>query len=645
MENNMYWLTTMVFAVILHVILSNDIKVKITPSKVEMKFRRLLIWVIFFCLQDTLWGLCSSRTISSDSVFFLASSLFHISTVVTTVFWLDYVLEYLGDRVKKRGFFICLEAAIIGFEFVLVVANFFTPTLFRIVDGQYVVGPLRLLTFINQYMIFLVIGFTTLYFAVKERAKERRRLLCVFVFIIAPIIMGVLQLAFPEAPFYCIGYFVGCFVVHIFVVAKEREEAQKAGVFKSIADTYYTMHLVDLEAMTLEPYIEPERITKLKAGAKNAQEQMNRAFSGTVSDEYYNKVINFIDMSDISERMKESNIITCEFVAKNYGWTRISFVSVERENDIQKKLMLITQIIDEEKKTRLDLIYKSNNDELTGLYNRRAFDNEIEELQNGKMDKNLAILSMDVNELKIVNDTKGHPAGDEMLVGAAYCMKRALSAYGKVFRTGGDEFNAIIHADEAQLLKIRSDFEDTVQAWSGKLVDQISVSIGSATLSDSSDKSLNELIAIADARMYEDKTAYYRKKGVDRRGQKDAHTALCALYTKILKVNITEDSYQIVDMSADEKSVDKGFADTFSKWLHDFAVSGNVYTEDLDEYINKTNLSRIGEHFRRTRAPYIFFYRRKFNEGFRKVMLEIIPANDYSDDSQNLYVYVKKVES
>ncbi len=57
--------------------------------------------------------------------------------------------------------------------------------------------------------------------------------------------------------------------------------------------------------------------------------------------------------------------------------------------------------------------------------------------------------------------------------------------------------------------------------------------------------------------MYAAKSAYYRKKGVDRRGQQDAHRALCESYTGILKINSTDDSYRIVNMLDDEKKIDQ----------------------------------------------------------------------------------------
>jgi len=107
------------YGLVLVAVLINDISPKRRPNKGERAFRRMISWAIFFCLQDTFWGLCDDGVIKSDMVFFQASSLFHISTVITTFFWLYYMLVYLD---VKKGFFkfcIGLDAVLILFDLVV----------------------------------------------------------------------------------------------------------------------------------------------------------------------------------------------------------------------------------------------------------------------------------------------------------------------------------------------------------------------------------------------------------------------------------------------------------------------------------------------------------------------------------------------
>ena len=131
---------------------------------------------------------------------------------------------------------------------------------------------------------------------------------------------------------------------------------------------------------------------------------------------------------------------------------------------------------------------------------------------------------------------------------------------------------------------------------------------------------------------------------MDRRGQKDAHAALCALYTKIIKANITEDKYEIVNLHNDIEEND--YFDRLSKWLSEFAQNGNVHPEDLEIYIAHTNILYLRDYFLRKKKSMSIIYRRKSSgdEGFKRFMLEIISANDYTDENQKLFMYLKKID-
>lgn len=286
----------------------------------------------------------------------------------------------------------------------------------------------------------------------------------------------------------------------------------------------------------------------------------------------------------------------------------------------------------------------SYSDDLTGLYNRRAYEEDIEKYKDKQVEDDFVYLSMDVNELKQTNDNKGHAAGDELIVGATRCIIKCLGAYGKVYRTGGDEFTAIIHSKEEKLKEIFEDFEREYSHWRGKLVDCLTISYGYVTGQNVKDKTIHEISLLADKKMYEAKAQYYRKKGVDRRGQKEAHVALCELYTKILKINITNDTYQIMNMDESERTKEKGFSSKISTWLMEFGKSGQVHPEDLEDYLAKTSLAYMRDYFERDKTSLSIFYRRKYADGYKHVMMEIIPANDYSKDDQNLYLYVKSID-
>lgn len=96
-------------------------------------------------------------------------------------------------------------------------------------------------------------------------------------------------------------------------------------------------------------------------------------------------------------------------------------------------------------KTEMEVYRKlAKEDQMTGLGNRRAFEEYIDEVTAAAArGKDAALLFLDLNHLKHVNDRYGHNSGDEMIIGMALCLDKAFSSIGRCFRVGGDEFAVI----------------------------------------------------------------------------------------------------------------------------------------------------------------------------------------------------------
>lgn len=180
-------------------------------------------------------------------------------------------------------------------------------------------------------------------------------------------------------------------------------------------------------------------------------------------------------------------------------------------------VMLQNAILAEEKRIVKEWMIRSNTDELTGLYNRHAYEDDIREIEKEELTTDLVYYSIDVNSLKMVNDTYGHSAGDELIVGTADCLRKSVGAYGKLYRIGGDEFVAIIHADANQLGKVQRSIDDATAKWRGELVECLTISCGYATSIETEKMTIKQMAGLADHRMYEAKSKYYRYNGIDRR--------------------------------------------------------------------------------------------------------------------------------
>ncbi|MBN2687046.1 MAG: diguanylate cyclase [Deltaproteobacteria bacterium] len=99
--------------------------------------------------------------------------------------------------------------------------------------------------------------------------------------------------------------------------------------------------------------------------------------------------------------------------------------------------------ISERKRMEEQLRYLSTHDALTGLYNRAYFEEEMSRLERGRHFP-VSILMIDVDRLKIINDSLGHAAGDDLLRRTAQVLKTVFRSEDVVARIGGDEFCVLL---------------------------------------------------------------------------------------------------------------------------------------------------------------------------------------------------------
>ena len=156
-------------------------------------------------------------------------------------------------------------------------------------------------------------------------------------------------------------------------------------------------------------------------------------------------------------------------------------------------------------------------DQTTRLLNRRAFEEAKAGLTGAPLDADFDYVTVDVNGLKTVNDTLGHAAGDELIQGAAECLRACLGRYGEIYRIGGDEFAAMLKLSQTALDDALAALDQRVAEWSGEKVKALSVSWGCATGREFPSENIAELSRISDERMYAAKDAYYRASGRARR--------------------------------------------------------------------------------------------------------------------------------
>lgn len=153
------------------------------------------------------------------------------------------------------------------------------------------------------------------------------------------------------------------------------------------------------------------------------------------------------------------------------------------------------------------ILQLTKKDALTGLLNRQAYYASIRD----KKREITAVISIDMNGLKPINDNFGHIAGDEAISSLALCFSKAVRAKQRAYRIGGDEFVILcFKTSEEELKELIERINDQVSKT------KYSCSIG-YSYDDSLEKDIENMVKISDEMMYAKKAEYYSNSKEDRR--------------------------------------------------------------------------------------------------------------------------------
>ncbi len=222
------------------------------------------------------------------------------------------------------------------------------------------------------------------------------------------------------------------------------------------------------------------------------------------------------DITEVKDNIVKNtqNLVTTyshDYRMKNnkgeYIWVR-SINNIVNESDGTHVIRGLLIDIEEEKKAEQRIIYLAEHDALTGLTNRRCFQGELDThiALAKRYNYEGAILFIDLDQFKYINDTLGHQGGDQYLIKIANCLQNLVRGTDILGRLGGDEFGIILTRSTEEEInnvckKIINGLSEEIIIKSG-LKMHTSASIGIAIFPRHSEIS-DELLAKADAAMYE----------------------------------------------------------------------------------------------------------------------------------------------
>lgn len=127
-------------------------------------------------------------------------------------------------------------------------------------------------------------------------------------------------------------------------------------------------------------------------------------------------------------------------------------------------------------------------------------------------------------------------------------------------------------------------------------------------------------------------------------GYNDAARLLLAIYLKVLKVDIENDTFEEVKVIESETSRKQGYYETLSEWFCGFALAGNVYSDDIPEYMQFTSREVILAKLAAGKDKLSVRYRRKCGDEFRWVRMTLCKSAEYTEEKKLLILYVEDIQ-
>ncbi len=211
------------------------------------------------------------------------------------------------------------------------------------------------------------------------------------------------------------------------------------------------------------------------------------------------------------QRLPFQRSVTLEWEIKpmkgNRRWLLVTISPwLEAHHELAGGLAVCRDITSRKRKEN-QLHYDSTHDALTGLFNRRFFEDQLLTTGNEADSYPISLVVLDVDGLKKINDTLGHSAGDELLRRAANILKSTFRARDVVARIGGDEFAVLLAATDSKITAaILQRLQNRIDEANQDQEDfQVSLSYGAATAEQSEE--ISSIFQLADQQMYEVKLA------------------------------------------------------------------------------------------------------------------------------------------
>ena len=233
--------------------------------------------------------------------------------------------------------------------------------------------------------------------------------------------------------------------------ARLREEKEHAEVVNSLSAIYSTIFRADIITHEYEVLTSVPLMGMVAARKGNFDDVEDAIIESFMEPEFRGPLREFLDLDTLAHRLEKVNTVATDYRAPTGQWMQARFIAKRRdENGRAVEALYVARDITEEKLMRRQAEY----DSMTGVLNRGAFDQVLDLME--KDERDFALILVDVDNFKSVNDTYGHAAGDAILKRVSKLLVGGFRSIDRVYRIGGDEFAVV-------MMDVTGDFGYTIE--------------------------------------------------------------------------------------------------------------------------------------------------------------------------------------
>ncbi|MCR4778211.1 MAG: GGDEF domain-containing protein [Lachnospiraceae bacterium] len=426
-------------------------------------FSLFIISCVFYYITDIAWGLCEefSHIPAVHVLFNLDAHLYFFALFLTMLTWIRYLVAYLESKNKSSKIILHLAWGLFDFGMICLVINIFYPFVFTLSETNVYTAKFgRYILLIFQFALYLLTSLHLFFISRKAEEPEKGRYFVAGVNTLVMEIFMLIQLFEYDYALYSMGLIVGTCVAHSFVEAHEMKEKEIYDqIVNGLASNYDVIYYIDRAS---SKYVSYE--------FNNIYGQLEFASTGSdffaESSENCGKIVHKNDQDLVIGFLNKDAMISNFEIHKSYsldyrlmvnGRSKYTRMTARKTADGEHFIIGVENIDAEVRKEKQHLKALNTEkelarrDELTGIKNKTAY-RELEKSVQSNMENGMdylpfALVVCDSNDLKLINDTEGHAAGDEYIKASAKILCDIFK-HSPVFRVGGDEFVVFIRGND-----------------------------------------------------------------------------------------------------------------------------------------------------------------------------------------------------